>query len=130
MTEAVGACFEDIEAAMVDAQIQFNKRLTSLHRKHKAMANGYTTHLRGDGLIVVKPRMRARRNPPVRGLVYLALGFFVFKGFMFASLGDITYNERVAKMGNGTSVEQAGAWVMQADPLTQFLAGYIEPLTK
>ena len=114
----------------MDTHADFNKRLTSLRRKHVKMANGYTTRVRGDGLIVVKPNRRVRRGFPLGKLLILALGFFVFKGFMFASLGDVTYNERVAKMGNGTTVEQAGAWMMQSDPITQFMAGFIEPLTK
>ena len=114
----------------MDTQIQFNKRLKALGRKHAAMANGYTTQVRGDGLIVVKPKRRARRGFPLAKLLILGLGFVAFKGFMLASLGELTYNERLARMGNGTSVEQAGAWVMQIDPLTRFMAGYLEPLTK
>lgn len=113
----------------MDAHTQFDKRLKTLSRKHAAMANGYTTMVRGDGLIVVKPK-RLRRNPPLRGLALLLLGFFAFKGFMLASLGELTYNERIAKLGNGTAVEQGGAWVMQIEPMTRFLAGFLEPLTR
>ena len=42
---------------------------------------------------------------------------------------DVVLLERVSKLGNGTTAEQAGAWVMQSDPVTTFLAGLIEPLT-
>ncbi|MEL6887547.1 MAG: hypothetical protein AAFO86_02455 [Pseudomonadota bacterium] len=112
----------------MDNQVNFQKRLGTLKRQHQALANGYTTQLRDDGLIVVKPK-RVRRSFPLRTLVLVVFGFFAFKGFMLASLGEITYNERVAKLGNGTVAEQAGAWVMQSDPFTTFLAGFIDPLT-
>ncbi|MEM9871842.1 MAG: hypothetical protein AAF822_11345 [Pseudomonadota bacterium] len=109
-------------------QVDFQTRIGSLERQHKKLARGYKTEMRDDGLIVVKPK-RGQRGFPLRGLVLLIAGFFVFKGFMLASLGEVTYDERVSKLGNGTTAEQAGAWVMQSDPVTTFLAGLIEPLT-
>ncbi len=114
----------------MDTHAQFDRRLKTLSRKHAQMANGYTSQLRGDGLIVMKPKRASRRGFPLFGLLALIAGFFVFKGIMFASLGDITYNERVAKLGNSTVIEQAGAWVMQADTVTLFVAGFAEPFTK
>lgn len=114
----------------MDTHTQFNQRLKTLGNKHAKMTNGYTSHVRGDGLIVVKPKRATRRGFPMLGLLALVAGFFVFKAIMFASLGDITYNERVAKLGNSTMVEQAGAWVMQADPVTQFIAGFADPFFK
>ncbi|WP_147108579.1 hypothetical protein [Tateyamaria sp. syn59] len=115
---------------MVETQQHFRKRLTGLGRKHAAMSNGYTTRLRGDGLIVVQPRRRYRPNIPARGLLALVAGFFVFKAIMFASLGDITYNERVAKLQQGAYLEQLGSTLMQADDVTQFIAGFIDPFIK
>ena len=109
-------------------QVDFQTRIGSLERQHKKLARGYKTEMRDDGLIVVKPK-RGQRGFRLRGLVLLVAGFFVFKGFMLASLGEVTYDERVSKLGNGTTAEQAGAWVMQSDPFTTFLAGLIEPLT-
>ncbi|WP_261385609.1 hypothetical protein [Tateyamaria omphalii] len=94
------------------------------------MSNGYTTKMRGDGLIVVKPKRRMRRGFPLKGLLALVAGFFVFKALMFASLGDITYNERVAKLQQGAQLEQLGSKLMQADPATQFIAGFIDPFVE
>ncbi|MEX0370825.1 MAG: hypothetical protein AB3N09_09355 [Tateyamaria sp.] len=115
---------------MVETHQNFEERLSTLGRKHAAMGNGYTSKVRSDGLIVVQPKRRARRGFPIKGLLALALGFFVFKAFMLASLSEITYNERVAKLAQGSQLEQAGGYVMQVDPVTRFLAGFIEPLTK
>ncbi|WP_299623823.1 hypothetical protein [uncultured Tateyamaria sp.] len=116
---------------MVETEAHFQKRLSTLGRKHAAMAKGYDMQMRRDGLVVVKAkRGGAGRFFPLKGLVLLVLGFFVFKGFMLASLGDITYNERVAKLNQGTSLEQVGAQVMAIDPATAFLAGIIAPVIR
>lgn len=112
---------------MFDAQPDFQKRVTDLGRKHAAMSNGYITAMRSDGLIIVKPRRKPRRGFPLRMLLGLALGFFAFKAVMLAALGDITYNERVAKLNQGTTLEKSGAWIMQIDPATKFLSGFIDP---
>ncbi|WP_299283597.1 hypothetical protein [uncultured Tateyamaria sp.] len=116
---------------MVETQVDFRKRLRVLGRKHVAMSNGYTSKVRHDGLIVVTPK---RRNPtrfiPVKGVVLFVLGFFVFKAFMFAALGEITYTQRIDALAQGTLLEQGGAWIMQADPVTQLVARYVEPITR
>jgi len=113
---------------MHDSQNDFNKRLTTLNRKHTAMSQGFTTAIRPDGLIVVKPNRPVRRGFPVKGLLALVFGFFVFKAIMLSSLGDITYNERVAKLKQGGALEQGGAWLMQSEPVTVFMAGFLEPV--
>jgi hypothetical protein len=116
---------------MVETEIDFQKRLSTLGRKHAAMAKGYDMQMRRDGLVVVRAkRTPIRRFFPLKGLLLLILGFFVFKAFMLSSLGEVTYNERVAKLGQGTMLEQAGAQVMQVDPATVFIAGFLEPLTR
>ena len=115
---------------MVNSKLQFNNRLHLLGRKHSKMANGYTTQMRADGLIVVKPRHVARRGFPLKGLVLLALGLFAFKALILASVGPDGYGERVAKLENGTFVERGGAWVMQADPATQVLAQLMGPVLR
>jgi hypothetical protein len=115
---------------MVDSKLQFNNRLRLLGRKHSKMANGYTTQMRSDGLIVVKPRRSARRGFPLKGLVFLALGLFGFKALILASLGPDGYGERVAKLQDGTVVERGGAWVMQVDPATQVLADLMGPVLR
>ncbi|WP_299153238.1 hypothetical protein [uncultured Tateyamaria sp.] len=116
---------------MVETQVDFRKRLSVLGRKHVAMSNGYTSKVRHDGLIVVTPK---RRNPtrfiPVKGMVLFIVGFLVFKAFMFAALGESTYTQRIAKLAEGTLLEQGGAWIMHADPVTQVIARYIEPITR
>ncbi|MBM2291513.1 hypothetical protein JQX09_06310 [Sulfitobacter pseudonitzschiae] len=108
---------------MVETKQNFDSRLRSLTRKHRRMSNGYTAHMRRDGLIVVKPK-RGRMQFPLKGAVLVAIGFFAFKAFMLMSLGEVTYADRLADLQNGTLIEQGGAWVMQADPLTQAMVNF------
>ena len=106
-------------SVMTDTRQDFDERLRSLGRKHNRMTHGFTTRVRGDGLIVVKPkRYPVHRALPLRGLAFLVLGFFAFKGFMLASMGNETYDQRVSRLAGGSVVEQVGAKVMVADPLT------------
>lgn len=116
-------------AAMVETKTHFDNRLNVLGHKHKAMTRGYTTHMRNDGLIVVK-ELPQKKQFPIKGLVLLLLGFFCFKGFMLAAVGQDAYAERVASLQSGTFVEQGGAWVMQADPVAQVVANYMGPILR
>ncbi|MEL7166125.1 MAG: hypothetical protein AAGL96_11700 [Pseudomonadota bacterium] len=104
----------------------FNQRLASVERNHRLLANGYTTEVRADGLIVARPRRQRRALGRIRYFVLIMLGLLMFKAFSFSTLGELTYNERVAKLGNGTTTEQIGAFVMQAEPATVFVAGFFD----
>ena len=116
---------------MVETKKHFLNRLDILGHKHQAMSRGYTTRMRDDGLIVVKPRRQKRiMDFQLKGVVLLLLGFVFFKGFMLASVGPDTYSERVAILSNGTFVEQGCAWVMQVGPISQIIANYMGPILR
>lgn len=110
---------------MADANLQFDKRVRKIVRGHnRRVANGAVYKMNSDGLIEARPRRRGPRFP-LRGLVLLFGAGMLFKGFLLAHLGGIAYNERVGLLAEGTIVEQAGAWVMQPDPVTVQLAEWI-----
>lgn len=100
---------------------QFEKRLRRIVRSHQRMANGVAYRVDQNGLITAKPRIY---NPkfPLRGLILLVGAAFLFKGYIYASLGANTYSERVAGLAEGSLIEKAGAWIMQADPATLAVA--------
>ncbi len=106
---------------MVKNQRQFSERLQRLSRKHDAMTRGYVTHMQPDGLIVARPK-----RPPIRisgRAVLLCFAAFIgFKVFLVASLGLVTYEERLGRLQAGTMVERIGAFAMQVDPVTKALA--------
>ncbi|WP_245834206.1 hypothetical protein [Yoonia maricola] len=80
--------------------------------------------INSDGLIVAKPRLYRPRFP-LKGLLAVLFLGFLFKGFLFAYLGEAEYVERVAALEGGSVLEQAGAWIMQPDPVTVMAAGGI-----
>lgn len=114
---------------MVFDQLDFEHRLRRLMRKHRAMSRGYTTSLRPDGLIVAKPK---RRASPVslRSVILFLVAFVLFKGFLIANIGPQAYSERVARLMDGTAIEQAGGVVMQIDPLSQMVSEKIGPILR
>ncbi|KNX39950.1 hypothetical protein ROTO_35110 [Roseovarius tolerans] len=114
---------------MTDVHQAFNSRVKALDRKRARSGYGYVGKVRGDGLIVFKPK---RRMPglPIRGLLYMVLGFVFFKGVVLAHLGGVTYEERVAQLAEGSLIQQAGAAVMQPDPLTRIMARYLAPVLR
>ena len=112
---------------MSDGRNEFASRVNKLSRRHTAMARGYTASVRGDGLIVVQPR-RIQFKMPVRGFVLLMAAFMLFKGFMLASLGDQAYYERLSVLQLGSTYEQAGAFVMGIDPVSQLVADLLKPI--
>jgi hypothetical protein len=111
----------------VQPNVPFDKRVKQISRRHEKMANGVVRRVNPDGLIVARPRAYRPRFPLKGLLVLLAIGF-LFKGFLFAYLGESGYAERVATLQAGTAMERAGAWVMQPDPATLAIAGLVQPL--
>lgn len=112
---------------MTDANyVRFNQRLRNIEAQHTKLKSGFVRLEERDGLLVPVERVRVgRRGLPVRGLV-LALGaFLLFKAFLLASLGPITYLDRVARLADGNVVEQMGAWAMRVDVITLWISDQI-----
>lgn len=108
---------------------EFRGRVSRLQSKHAKYAQGYSARVQSDGLIVLEPRrMRSRVSGKVFVLVVLA--FFGFKAFLMAALGFGSYDERVARLAEGTAVERAGALVMQSDPVSLWMAEKIGPILR
>jgi hypothetical protein len=114
---------------MADIHHGFAKRVRRIDLKHARLARGYMGKVRDDGLIEFRPK---RRLPaiPLRGLLYLVLGFAFFKAVVLAHLGGATYEQRIGLLSEGNAMEQAGAYVMRPDPLTGMIAGYLSPLLR
>lgn len=107
----------------------FERRRKKLISKHSEMAHGYGYRMNKDGLLVVKPQ---RSSPRLswRAVVLFLLAFWLFKGFVIANLGPETYNERVTKLSEGAFFERAGAFVMQIDPASDWIARQIGPILR
>ena len=114
---------------MAQNHVEFDQRLRRLVRKHTAMARGYKHRMRPDGLIVVQPRRNAPRLSIRAVLIFLA-AFFIFKGFLIANLGPAGHTDRVDRLVAGSAFEKAGAWVMQIDPASRFVADTLGPILR
>lgn len=114
---------------MAQNYAQFDKRLTNIGRKHRAMSRGYTTRMRSDGLLVARASRPTHRISMTSVLLFV-VGLFVFKAFLIASLSPESYEVRVNRLAEGTIVEAAGAWVMQIDPISGMIANQIGPILR
>ncbi len=112
---------------MTGKQLEFDRRVTQLTKKHEKLSRGYRASMRPDGLVVMKPQ-RVRSAVPAKVLLFCVVVFFLFKGFLLSNLGAVSYQTRVDALQEGTSVEKAGAWIMQADPVSEFLAAQMSKL--
>jgi hypothetical protein len=54
----------------------------------------------------------------LQGSLLIAIFFIAFKSILFAQMGAGNYAEKVADLRQGSFVEQAGAVLMQDDPVT------------
>lgn len=109
---------------MTGKQLEFGQRVTRLNKKHEKLSRGYRATMRPDGLVVMKPQ-RVRSAIPAKVLLLCLIAFFGFKAMLLFNLGDNAYDGRVEALSEGTNVEVAGAWIMQADPVSQFLSEQI-----
>ena len=108
--------------------LSFEDRMRRLGKVHSRMyANGIVRKVGKDGLISAHPRRRMPRFP-LKGFAILVGAAFLYKATLLAWLGDTVYQERVATLAGGSVVEQAGAWLMQVDGATSWLAGVIGPV--
>ena len=108
---------------------EFERRMRRISRRHSKLSHGYVTSVNSDGLVVAKPQRRSHRGT-LRGLIVIIAVMMVFKGFLHAQLGPIAYEERVAALAAGSIFEQAGSWVMTADPVTEWLSVKISSLVR
>ena len=108
---------------------QFKKRLKALERKNRALERGFTTQLRADGLLIIKPKRR-RSVVSLRSVILFLAAFVLFKGLSLAHVGQVTYDANVAELASGTPVEQVGAIVMKSDPVSEFVAHHLRTFLK
>ncbi|WP_323779855.1 hypothetical protein [Leisingera sp.] len=108
---------------------QFQARLKQINRKHEALSAGYSAKLRPDGLLVVRPH-RLRTRGSGRSILLFVAAVLLFKSFLMAALGFGSYDARVQTLAAGSGVERAGAFLMQADPVSVFVARKIGPVLR
>ena len=104
----------------------FDRRLNKVVRNRERMRrNGVVRRVGKDGLIRSRPRL-VRPIFPLKGALLIAVLFIAFKALLFAQLGAGNYALKVEALRTGTIVEKAGAVLMQEEPVTRALGGYLK----
>ncbi len=116
---------------MSDEFKDFDNRLTRISRTRRRGVRGpsYEPVVGPGGVILVRPR-RSGPSIPLKGLVFLVLGFCLFKSVAIAHFGASGYADRIDEMKQGTVFEQAGAWALQPDRVSTRIAATIAPFIK
>jgi len=117
-------------SAMSEEHHNFLSRVRRLESKHDAMHQGYSARVRSDGLIVVGPAKKIESRISARSILLFLAAFILFKGFLIASIGLVGYQERLTKLQAGSILEQGGAMIMFADPLSLWSAEQIGPVLR
>lgn len=73
-------------------------------------------------------RPSAPRRSFAGPILFIALCIFLLKGMMYHEVGADTYNTRVASLMSGQGIDHFGGWIMQAEPVTVFVAGQLDQL--
>lgn len=108
----------------IDASL--DKRLNKVVRNHERMRRNGVVHRVGrDGLIRSRARL-IRPRFPLKGFLVIAALFLAFKALLFAQMGSGNYASKIENLRGGSVLEQAGAMLMQEEPITVAVGGYLK----
>jgi len=108
----------------IDASL--NKRLNKVVRNHNKMRRNGVVHRVGkDGLIRSRARL-VRPGFPIKGALIIVALLIAFKSLLFAQMGASNYAVKIDELRNGGMIEQAGSYIMQEEPVTVALGGYLK----
>lgn len=66
-----------------------------------------------------------QRRPLLRVLIFVFVCAFGLKGAILHSVGPVSYEARVERLQSGKEFDKLGAWLMQFDPVTVWVAAQI-----
>lgn len=107
-------------------QRNFEVRMNKINRRHKRLSRGYVMSVNHDGLIIAQPKAR-QSWVPWRGILFALVGTILVKAIMFAQVGADEYTARVTTLSAGNQLDKVAAYVLTADPATQWIATQIAP---
>ncbi len=109
---------------MENVYSRFERRSNAVRTKHLQMADGFVTRINGNGVLVQVPAKR-RGGLSVGTLLIALLCAVLIKAMNYLQLGESAYAARTAELAQGSSLEQAGAFILQMDPATLWIAQQI-----
>lgn len=97
-----------------------------IRRYEKMRAKGFGHEAAGAlGRSYYSQAPRRRRRSLVLPFLFTLFCVLLLKAAIYHTVGPVSYSERIARLEAGQGVDRVGAWLMQADPVTLFLAGQI-----
>lgn len=104
---------------MVDRNLQnFYGRLGRIENIHRAGGGFEADGTLGMSYYNSRRQRGRRRTGWLAPLALVAMAVLGLKAAVHATIGEELYEERVAELRAGGGLHQAGAYVLQADPLT------------
>jgi hypothetical protein len=101
-----------------------------ISRIEEAHARGHGFEAPGTIGLSRHPRP-ARRRRSFFGPIFVAVVMaFALKGTIHYKVGAATYDERVQTLLAGQGFDRVGGWLMQADPASIWISGFIQEMTK
>lgn len=102
--------------------VDFYGRAARVERAH---AKGYGFEATGALGRSHYRRPVAQRRPLLRVLIFAFVCIFGLKGMLHYNIGPDSYDARVARLQAGQAFDRLGGWLMQADPVTIWVADRI-----
>ncbi len=114
---------------MSDVQVrQFNKRLKKIDKIHRGGGGFEAEGTLGQSYYTRRARRAAR--PVLRPMLALVAAVLVVKSIAAASVPTDDYVARVDALRTGAMWQQASAFIMAPDPVSQTVGGWIAPLIR
>ncbi len=111
---------------MVDRNMQnFYGRLGRIERIHDAGGGFEADGTLGMAYYNARRKPVRRRGGFLGPLVLVMVTVVAIKAAVLATIGPERYGERMAALREGSAVEQVGAYVLKAEPVTAWAAGWI-----
>jgi hypothetical protein len=109
-----------------------DSNMTDFYRRvsriEKMRAKGYGFEADGTLGRSYYRRPKAQRRSLLGPILFVAFCVFLMKGTMYHEVGAETYSTRVASLLSGDGFDHVGGLVMQAEPITIFVAGKLDEL--
>jgi hypothetical protein len=100
----------------------FYTRISRIENMH---AKGYGFEAVGTLGRSVRPRPRQRWFPAFRSALFIMMAAFCLKAALHYRVGPELYDDRVSRLAEGQGFDRVGAVLMQADPITLWLADWL-----
>lgn len=107
----------------------FHGRLRRIHKIHRSGGGFEAAGTLGMSYYNSLKRKRSR-SVWVMPLALVLLTVIGIKAAVHATVGEQTYNDRIAALAAGDAADRMGAYVLQADPLTLYASAILQDVLR